>query len=679
METDELALSLVKRGEAQRAVALIDAASSEIQKTQAVQRTYALALAQLGRIAEAVQSIKSATAHAVVAPQTHGLAAKLLEDDGQFRQAFEHYAILAAAQPAQLAFQRGLWRCAARSEDDSLETQALALSMSASADVATDLGLGVVVCRAILRHVRSASHMDAAVSLAERVFSNYSSDAEAYWLLVNAWAQCHPLTALKRISQLDLERRPFSQESAAYVSAALEVPQLFEDEQARIAWRIRYAKGLNDLSTCDPICSPDVIRGTPFHLAFHNFNAVELQSQRGQWLTNVMRPFATAALVQPGHASDRAIKVGFVSKHLRDCTVGHYFKRFITELNTHTPGQFEVHVFACGIRDHFTDEIESSVDQFTYFPLQGEENFRLEPLRRIANAVVQSELDILVYPEIGMEPLIEKLAAMRLALRQIALWGHPITTGLPTIDAFVSAAAMEPNDAPSHYVERLELISGLGISYTRPPRPETRSRIDLGLPAQGPLLICAQSSFKWSAQFTNVAAQILNQNPTAALVYFVSRNRLAALAFEQYLRSCFQKYGLDMDRVVALPETTHPRFLATLSACDIALDTFDFSGGNTSLDSFSVGLPVVTLPGKYMRGRQTMAMLQRLSLHELVAADEQNYIHITNALLANEIKRSALRQRIESQAAKLFDDVAPLDEFRQLLRSQAQSAVKFSV
>jgi predicted O-linked N-acetylglucosamine transferase (SPINDLY family) len=73
-----------------------------------------------------------------------------------------------------------------------------------------------------------------------------------------------------------------------------------------------------------------------------------------------------------------------------------------------------------------------------------------------------------------------------------------------------------------------------------------------------------------------------------------------------------------------------------------------------------------------------MAMLRILSLPELVATDEQSYVHITSDLLANDAKRLALRQRIESQAPKLFDDAKSLDEFRQLLRHQIQPIANFN-
>jgi predicted O-linked N-acetylglucosamine transferase (SPINDLY family) len=58
------------------------------------------------------------------------------------------------------------------------------------------------------------------------------------------------------------------------------------------------------------------------------------------------------------------------------------------------------------------------------------------------------------------------------------------------------------------------------------------------------------------------------------------------------------------------------------------LDTMHWSGGNTSLDALSSGLPIVTLEGRFMRGRQSAAMLRTVGVEELIARDAQQYVDI---------------------------------------------------
>ncbi len=70
-----------------------------------------------------------------------------------------------------------------------------------------------------------------------------------------------------------------------------------------------------------------------------------------------------------------------------------------------------------------------------------------DDLATAARQLRAADLDLLIYPEIGLDGSPEVLAALRLAPRQWSAWGHPVTTGLPTIDRYISVAAMEPADA----------------------------------------------------------------------------------------------------------------------------------------------------------------------------------------------------------------------------------------
>ena len=61
-----------------------------------------------------------------------------------------------------------------------------------------------------------------------------------------------------------------------------------------------------------------------------------------------------------------------------------------------------------------------------------------------------------------------RLAALRLAPVQCTTWGHPDSSGLPTMDYYLSSEVMEPPDADAHYTERLVRLPGLGIHYNAP-------------------------------------------------------------------------------------------------------------------------------------------------------------------------------------------------------------------
>jgi len=124
-------------------------------------------------------------------------------------------------------------------------------------------------------------------------------------------------------------------------------------------------------------------------------------------------------------------------------------------------------------------------------------------------------------------------------------------------------------------------------------------------------------------------------------------------------------------RTRVLPRVSHDDYLRINLACDLMLDTLHWSGGNTTLDAIACGLPVVTLPGPYMRGRQSAAMLRLIGLPELVASDDARYVRIASDLAGDEPRRAAIRQAMREGSDAIFEDRTPLAALHGFLEEAA--------
>jgi protein O-GlcNAc transferase len=120
-----------------------------------------------------------------------------------------------------------------------------------------------------------------------------------------------------------------------------------------------------------------------------------------------------------------------------------------------------------------------------------------------------------------------------------------------------------------------------------------------------------------------------------------------------------------------LPSLAHPDYLRVNRVCDFMLDTLHWSGGNTSLDALATGLPVVTLPGEFMRGRQSAGMLDVMGITDLIATDRDDYLRIATRLAADAGWRAEIRIRIDAAQARLFDDPAPIRRLQEFLQEVA--------
>ncbi|MBX9695673.1 MAG: FkbM family methyltransferase, partial [Cyanobacteria bacterium] len=106
-------------------------------------------------------------------------------------------------------------------------------------------------------------------------------------------------------------------------------------------------------------------------------------------------------------------------------------------------------------------------------------------------------------------------------------------------------------------------------------------------------------------------------------------------------------------------------FLQLLRVIDINLDSIGWTGGITTMRSLALDCPVVTIPGEFMRGRHSSAMLQMIGVEELVANSLDEYIHIASKLGNSEF-RNKMIEAIKENKLKLFDDmecIHALDKF----------------
>lgn len=455
-----------------------------------------------------------------------------------------------------------------------------------------------------------------------------------------------------------LELQPAHLEAALRRVQAL--PMVYAYANAIDAVRERYAAELQALrSKAETVDGTAIeimrqITVSNFFLAYQGRDDLKLQKIYADFLSSILRRICPDLFVERPRrgALDRRIRIGFASRFFYESTAGNYFQSWITGLDR---SRFEVFVYYThSYHDRLTERIGAAADHFAaYRP----------DVNAWATRIADDQLDILVYPEVGMDAVCATLAAFRLAPAQVAGWGHPVTTGHANIDYFLSCGEMEPEQGASHYSERLVTLPGLGTRYALPKLDESfkrRDRVHYGLPEDATLYLVPQSLFKIHPDNDALFAAVLAADRDTRLVFFAGRAARVQELFKSRVEAALVAAGVSLERVLFLPDVAHPDYLRINQLCDVMLDTLHWSGGNTSLDALSVGLPIVTLPGAYMRGRQSMAMLRRLGVLELIAGNADEYVDKAVALGRDPAHRKAISQRIVDNHRQLFDDAAPL-------------------
>jgi protein O-GlcNAc transferase len=269
-----------------------------------------------------------------------------------------------------------------------------------------------------------------------------------------------------------------------------------------------------------------------------------------------------------------------------------------------------------------------------------------------------------------MNAMTYALAFSRLAPVQCTTWGHPETTGLNTIDYFVSSDLMELPEADSHYSEKLVRLPSLSLVFHRSDLSESPNfgRAELGLDPAARLYACPQSIYKFHPEFDEALAGILRRDPGGQIVLI----RWAYPHADELLKQRLARTMPDVaDRIVFITRLQQPAFLRFLTLIDVLLDPFPYGGGNSSLEGFSFGVPVVTLPTPLLRGRITQAFCRRLGISHCIAKDVADYIEIALRLGTNADYRNQVRQQILAGHSRLFEDLSAVRDWEAFFRQVA--------
>jgi protein O-GlcNAc transferase len=370
-----------------------------------------------------------------------------------------------------------------------------------------------------------------------------------------------------------------------------------------------------------------------------------------------------AAPLESWRGPGERIRVAFCSEFLRAHTIGRLYRGLIARLDR---SRFEVCVLhAAGTPpDGFRADVDRAADRAAELPPA------IEDQRRAVEALAA---DVLIYPEIGMSAQIWMLANARLAPVQAASWGHPNTTGLPSVDYFVSGEAIEPPGADALYSERLVRLGRLPSFYEPPPAGEAAPRAALRLPESGVLYGCPQTLFKVHPDFDAVLAQIAAGDPGGWIVLIGAQ----AAAWTEVLKARWARtHPILNERVVFLPRLTHEGFMAHLAHIDVLLDPLHFGSGNTLYEAMGEGIPIVTWPGRFMRGRVVAGAYAQMGIEDPpVAATPQAYAEIALALGRDPERRAGLRRELQARArAHLYEDAAAVREFEAFLEAAVAAA-----
>lgn len=449
-------------------------------------------------------------------------------------------------------------------------------------------------------------------------------------------------------------------EAAARLHLATTLPAILQSEAEIDAVRARLDADLDELldtrfTIDDPFA--DAL-GPLFYLAYHGRDDRPFQEKLAR-LYRQACPSLSYTARKMGGGGGKRLKVGFVSRHFHSHTIGKLFRGFIAELDR---TRFETVAFLFPRPD---DPVRAFIREKA-----GKAVPVPDDLAGAREAIAAERLDILFYTDIGMDPLTYFLAFSRLAPVQMTTWGHPVTTGIDTMDYFLSSDTIDPPGNEAHFSEKLVRLRDFTTYYYRPEAEAWPDREALGLPEDEHLYACLQTLFKFHPSFDGFLGDILRADPKGRVLLIES-----SPVWRAHLEARFAEALPDVrERITFLRRMPIRDFMGLAKSADALLDTPHFCGGNSTLETILAGAPAITLPSAFTRGRLSAAIYEQMEIPELIAGDQADYVAKTIALAADPNHNRTQREKIATRRDVLFENRRVLEDLGAFLEGAVEKA-----
>ncbi|MGA8149138.1 MAG: tetratricopeptide repeat protein [Gallionellaceae bacterium] len=371
--------------------------------------------------------------------------------------------------------------------------------------------------------------------------------------------------------------------------------------------------------------------------------------------------FAEFPLVPPYRSQRPKLRIGYLSADFRIHVMG---KLMLEVLSRHDRNQFELNLYSLALQeDELTAQFRNISDKFvTLYEL---------PARQAAMKIGTDDLDILIdlcNHTIGANPPILAYKPARVQITHLGLHG---AIGLDAVDYKMTDHYADLPENGAYLLEKLLPMEGciFPFRHVEPDDNAQFSRAELGISDDAVVLGVFVNIMKLSPRCLQTWANIMQRVQRAVLAFSLLRDNEKPSVLRQITAA-----GIDPARVIFIPAAKDERFnRARYKLLDIALDTFPYSGGDTTLAALDMGVPVVTLCGQRHSERTSYSILMNLGVTETIAHSENEFAEIADRLANDADWRGSLVDKIQN--AMTSSSLVDMDGYARRLEDAYRTAI----
>ena len=444
-------------------------------------------------------------------------------------------------------------------------------------------------------------------------------------------------------------------------------PIIYADNNSILEFKEKFLKNIisinNFLDTNISLSKEEIFKGVlnsaNFYLHYQGDNDIEIQKKYAGLIERLsIMAYPNLHNQTNYNKNNNNIKVGFLSSTcFIDHSVSSVVRNLILKLDKK---KFEIYIY------HIAEESDEITDKF-------KKNFKnffsINNVDDIIKKISQDQLNILIYPDIGMDPKIQLLASLRLANAQCQTLGHPVSSCFKNIDYFISSELMENENSNKDYSEKLFALSGTGQCYEY---PKIKTTPEKKFNKKETIFFNLQNLFKLLPNDDDLYLEIIKKIENCKIWFIEGKNTSITSLYRERLKKLFDKNNVNFENnIVFKPRKSQSEFFKLIDNADIVIDSLNWSGNVTTHQAIAMNKPVISMPGKYMRARHTYALLRKIELDETIANSKIEYVKIAEKLAKNWGYRQKIIEKIKRNKKTLFEDLSPVKSLEKFLHQIA--------
>jgi len=432
-----------------------------------------------------------------------------------------------------------------------------------------------------------------------------------------------------------------------YLSSLFLLPGFVESLEEFNSSRLNFENNLDKISSLDlsnfEITHPPDIR--TFFLSYGNQDNLNILKKINK---NIREIYSVLNFNFNYKANlNSKIKLGFISEFLTNHTVGKLFGNIPFYLNKE---KFDIIIF------------HGSYTKDSFFKKKLDMNFKTINLPPDFNEKIKTiekeNLDILFYTDIGMSLDLYYLSFTRLAQHQVLTFGHPETSGNHNIDFFISNIWSENKDSEKFYTEKLIKFKNFNSFYVKPRYFDQKNELNFN--TIGKVYFCPQSLIKILPDFDILIKKILLEDKKSKIFFIKDPFEYQYKIFLNRLK----KINVDIDRIKFLERLDENQFIYFCGLANVLLDPTHFSAGNSFIETFVNPVPLITLPGSFLRSNVSTGLYKELSIENApISSSVDEYVYLATKLANNEKENLLIRSQILDNSEKFYENHGVISEY----------------